>query len=75
MPLALASVRVKEIRRHARIAQRYMDVYAKGLIGRAAEYAVRKHRSYRRVPSSISMDISTITSGMSILAALLTKIF
>ena len=65
VPLTLASVSVNEIRRHARKAQRYMDVYRKGLTGRAAEYAVRKYRSHRRVPSCILMDINTLTSDTS----------
>lgn len=34
-------------------AQRYMDVYRKGISRKDAEYAVKKDRSHRRVPNSI----------------------
>lgn len=53
VPEALASVSIVEIRRYARKAFRYMDVYRKNLTGKAAEYAVRKYRSHRRVPATL----------------------
>ena len=56
VPQALASVPLSEIRRYARKSFRYMDVYRKGLTGRAAEYAVKKFRSHRRIPASMLMQ-------------------
>lgn len=37
-----------------------MDVYRKGLTGKATEYAVKKYRSHRQIPNSIMMDINMI---------------
>ncbi|CAG8718221.1 13358_t:CDS:2 [Rhizophagus irregularis] len=55
--LALASVPLTTIRRYARKAFRYMDVYRKGLTGKAAEFAVKKYRSHRRVPDSVLQSV------------------
>ncbi|RIA79587.1 hypothetical protein C1645_840337 [Glomus cerebriforme] len=41
VPLALASVPLTTIRRYARKAFRYMDVYRKGLTGKAAEFLLK----------------------------------
>ena len=46
VPAALASISLDEIRRHSRKALRYMDVYRKGLTGKAAEYAVKRYKSH-----------------------------
>ena len=59
VPPALASVPLTTIRRYARKAFRYMDVYRKGLTGQAAEFAVRKYRSHRRVPDSVLQSIDS----------------
>ncbi|CAB4416861.1 unnamed protein product [Rhizophagus irregularis] len=53
VPLALASVPLTTIRRYARKAFRYMDVYRKGLTGKAAEFAVKKYHLHRRVSDSV----------------------
>nr|CCA15553.1 AlNc14C12G1487 [Albugo laibachii Nc14] len=62
-----------EIYRRARKAERYMDVYQIVLPGRAAEYAVRKPRSHRRIPRSFLMNINTLTSGTDFLQNTVTK--
>ena len=59
VPLSLASVSLTIIRRYARKAFRYMDVYQKGLTGQAAEFAVKKYRSHRRVPDSVLQSVDT----------------
>ena len=57
VPLALASVSLTTIRRYAIKAFRYMDVYRKGLTGRAAEFAVKKYHSHHRVPDSVLQTV------------------
>jgi len=57
VPLALASVSLTSIRRYARKAFHYMDVYRKGLTGKAAEFAVKKYCSHRRVPDSVLQSV------------------
>ncbi|CAG8564218.1 8611_t:CDS:2 [Paraglomus brasilianum] len=49
VPQALASVSLCEIRRYAQKAFR-----------NAAEYAVKKYRSHRRVPVSILLDVNAL---------------
>jgi len=58
LPKGLDSVSLPTIRRFARKAFRYMDIYRKGLTGKAAEHAARKYRSHRRVPDSVFNDIN-----------------
>lgn len=53
LPAALDSVSQTTIRRFARKSWRYMDAYRSGLRGRAAEHAVKKYRSHRRIPISV----------------------
>jgi len=38
-------------------AFRYMDVYQKGLTGRAAEFAVKKYHSHRWVSDSVLQTV------------------
>jgi len=57
VPDALDQVPITLIRKFARKSARYMDVYRKGLTGKAAEYATRKYHSHRRVPESIFSDM------------------
>ena len=54
VPEALASVDLKTIRRFARRAQRYMSAYRLGLTLKAAEYAVKKYKSHRRIPQDVA---------------------
>lgn len=46
---ALDSVPLETIRKYAWMAFRYMDAYRKGLKGSAAEMAVKKYKSHRRI--------------------------
>ena len=57
VPLALASVPLATIRRYARKAFCYMDVYRKDLTGKAAEFAVKKYRSHHQVPDSVLQSV------------------
>lgn len=64
VPQALESVHPPPtIWRHARKYFRYMDVHRKDLTLKAAEYAMKKYRSYRQVPNSIMMDIDVIVAA------------
>jgi hypothetical protein len=58
--LALDSVPISSIRRYARRSFRYMDAYRKGLTLNAAEYAVKKYRSHRKIPNSVLHDLGSI---------------
>ena len=53
VPEALDQIPLALIRKFARKSARYMDAYRKGITGKAAEYAIRKYHSHRRVPMSI----------------------
>jgi hypothetical protein len=57
VPVALASVSLKTIRKFRRRAQRYMSAYKIGLSYAAAEYAVKKYKSHRRLPAVIKNAI------------------
>ena len=59
VPEALASVDLLTIQRFARRAQRYMSAYRRGLTLKAAEYAVKKYKSHRKIPDSAVIDIDT----------------
>jgi transposase len=56
VPKALASIDLMTIRRFARRAQRYMSAYRNGLTLKAAEYAVKKYKSHRRIPDGVVLD-------------------
>jgi hypothetical protein len=51
LDVALDSVDLPIIRRFARKSFRYMDLYRQGITGNLAEYACKKFRSHRRIPS------------------------
>ncbi|CCI11476.1 unnamed protein product [Albugo candida] len=55
---AMSSISLTTIRRFACKTQRYMDVFRKNLSGKAAEYAVKKYRSHRRIPVSVLMNVN-----------------
>ena len=44
---------ITTIRKFVHKSWRYMDAYNKGLEGRAAEWAVSKYKSHRRIPENI----------------------
>src|ERR1043165_5444253 len=50
VPISLESVDLITIRKFARHAWRYMDLYKKGITGKLAEYGVKKYKSHRRIP-------------------------
>lgn len=60
VPSAMSSISLTTIRRFACKTQRYMDVYRKNLSGKAAEYAVKKYRSHRRIPASVLMNVNAL---------------
>ena len=62
-PKSIEIVNLDEIHHHYRKAQRYIDVYRKWFRCKAAEYAIKKYRSHRRVPNSILMDINCFTAS------------
>ena len=53
LPQVLNNVPTTIIRKFARKSWRYMDAYDKGLEGQAAEWAVNKYKSHRRIPENI----------------------
>ncbi|CAG8435766.1 6477_t:CDS:10 [Scutellospora calospora] len=55
VPEALDSVNIITIRKFARKVWRYMDAYRKGLTPSAAEFAVKKYKSHRRIPKNIEL--------------------
>ncbi len=60
VPLGLDSINLITIRKFARKAWRYMNVYHKGIGGKLAEYAVKKYKSHRRVPDNILEELNKI---------------
>jgi hypothetical protein len=55
---ALNSIPLVEIRRFARKSWRYMNIYRKGITGKLAVFAEKKHKSHRRVPDDILNQIT-----------------
>ncbi|KZT68737.1 hypothetical protein DAEQUDRAFT_745617 [Daedalea quercina L-15889] len=53
---------VEVIQRFFNRSWRFMDAYRKGLTGKAAEWAVRKQKSHRRVAQSAMMSIEALLS-------------
>jgi hypothetical protein len=60
VPISLESVSLVTIRRIARKAWRYMDLYQKGISGKLAEYAVKKYRSHRRISDEVIEELNQI---------------
>jgi len=58
IPLALESVPLSTIRRCARKCFRYMEAYRYGLTGKQLEFAVKKYKSHRKIPSTILQEIA-----------------
>jgi hypothetical protein len=54
---ALASVDLKTIRRFCTACT---EVYRWGLTLKAAEYAVKKYKSHRRIPYEVALDIDGV---------------
>ncbi len=53
VPHALDSISLTKIRQFSRRSARYMSAYELGLSGKAAVFAVKRYRSYRRVPETV----------------------
>lgn len=60
VPTALESVDTITIRRFARKAWRYMDLYRNGITGKLAEYAARKYKSHRCIPEYVLSELNEI---------------
>jgi len=58
VPTALESVNIITIRRFARKAWRYMDLYKKGITGKLAEYAAKKYKSHRCIPDFVLVKLN-----------------
>lgn len=58
VPEALDSVPLITLRKYAQKSWRYMDIYRKGITGKAAEFANKKYKSHRRVPYTIYDEIN-----------------
>src|SRR2546429_9048311 len=53
VPAALESVDTVMIRKFARKAWRYMDLYKNGITGKLAEYAAKKYKYHRCIPDYV----------------------
>jgi len=51
---------VEVIRRFFNRSWRFMDTYRKGITGRVAEWAVRKHKSHRRAGQQAMMLVDAV---------------
>ena len=60
VPKSLKSVLLIIIRKFSRKCWYYMDLYKKGLSGRLVEYAVKKYKSYQRIPDSIFEELNKL---------------
>ncbi|GES93332.1 hypothetical protein RCL_jg21131.t1 [Rhizophagus clarus] len=58
VPAALESVNTITIRKFARKAWRYMDLYRKGVTGKLAEYAAKKYKSHRCIPDYVLAELN-----------------
>ena len=58
VPAALESVNIITIRKFARKAWRYMDLYRKGITGKLAEYAAKKYKSHRCIPDYVLAELN-----------------
>ena len=60
VPQSLDSVLLVTIRRFARKAWRYMDLYQKDIGEKLAEYAVKKYKSHRRILDEVIEELNNI---------------
>ena len=58
VPAGLNSVNVITIRKFARKAWRYMDLYKNGITGKLAEYAAKKYKSHRCIPDYVIAELN-----------------
>ena len=60
VPNAFDSIPLKQIRKYAMRASRFMDCYRKGLTVLQAEYIVKKYKSHRRIPDNVLDEIDEL---------------
>ncbi|CAB4491800.1 unnamed protein product [Rhizophagus irregularis] len=60
VPVALESVDTIMIRKFARKAWRYMDLYRNGITGKLAEYAAKKYKSHRCIPDYVLVELNKV---------------
>jgi hypothetical protein len=60
LPYAFKSISLETIRSFARLSFRWMDSYRHGLTGKAAEYAVKKHKAHRYINEEIMNRINVL---------------
>src|SRR3954454_20687973 len=58
VPAGLNSVNIITIRKFARKAWRYMDLYKNGITGKLAEYAAKKYKSFRCIPDYVIAELN-----------------
>jgi hypothetical protein len=56
VPEALDRIPLDQMRRFSRKSWRFISAYSHGLTGLAADYAVKKYKSHRRIPDSVVDD-------------------
>jgi hypothetical protein len=59
-PNAFDSISLKQIRKYAMRASRFIDCYRKGLTVLHAEYIVKKYKSHRRIPDNVVEEIDEL---------------
>jgi len=57
VPEGLGSVGITTIRKFARKAWRYMDLYRNGITDKLVEYAAKKYKSHRRIPDYVIAEL------------------
>ena len=60
VPRAFDSIPLKQIRKYARRAAKFMDCYRKGLTVLQAEYIVKKYKSHRKIPDNVVEEIDEL---------------
>ncbi|RIA79867.1 hypothetical protein C1645_839743 [Glomus cerebriforme] len=61
VPTALESVNTVTIRKFARKAWRYMDLYRKGIMGKLAKYAAKKYKSHHCIPEYVLAELNKVS--------------
>ena len=57
IPRAFDSIPLKQVRKYARRAAKFMDCYRKGLIVLQVEYIVKKYKSHRKIPDNVAKKL------------------
>ena len=60
VPRAFDSIPLKQIRKYARRAAKFMDCYRKGLTVLQAEYIVKQYKSHRKIPDNVIEEIDEL---------------